>query len=204
MSKSAMNLNVSILLIVCVCTITPAFAAPVQNPANGHWYELVQSQQGFIDWAVARNAAATLNFNGMHGHLATITSQAENDFIFNTLSPPDNAWIGGERLPGQSDPKLGWVWITGEPFNYKNWATPPNDGDEPDDLAENCIYYESGDGSWDDEWCSGTDSDVSYYIVEYEPTVAIPTLTQWGMIIFMVIAGLASAYYLRRQRRDNS
>ena len=31
--------------------------------------------------------------------------------------------------------------------------------------------------------------------------VAIPTLTEWGMIIFVVLAGLGAVYYLRRQRR---
>jgi Beta-propeller repeat len=29
----------------------------------------------------------------------------------------------------------------------------------------------------------------------------IPTMNEWGMIIFMALAGLGSAYYLRRQRR---
>ena len=33
---------------------------------------------------------------------------------------------------------------------------------------------------------------------------SIPTLTQWGMIIFMFLAGLGAVYYLRRQRRLNS
>lgn len=32
----------------------------------------------------------------------------------------------------------------------------------------------------------------------------IPTMTEWGMIIFMVLAGLGSVYYLRRQRRTES
>jgi hypothetical protein len=30
---------------------------------------------------------------------------------------------------------------------------------------------------------------------------SVPTMTEWGMIIFMVLAGLGSVYYLRRQRR---
>ena len=34
--------------------------------------------------------------------------------------------------------------------------------------------------------------------------VATPTLTEWGMIIFMVLAGLGAVYYLRRQRRVES
>jgi hypothetical protein len=29
----------------------------------------------------------------------------------------------------------------------------------------------------------------------------VPTLSEWGMIIFMVLAGLGSVYYLKRQRR---
>ena len=33
------------------------------------------------------------------------------------------------------------------------------------------------------------------------PTTPIPTLNEWGMIIFMVLAGLGSVYYLRRQGR---
>jgi hypothetical protein len=32
------------------------------------------------------------------------------------------------------------------------------------------------------------------------PLASIPTMTQWGMIIFMALAGLGSVYYLRRQR----
>jgi hypothetical protein len=31
--------------------------------------------------------------------------------------------------------------------------------------------------------------------------VAIPTMTEWGMIIFIVLAGIGSIYYLRRMKR---
>jgi hypothetical protein len=30
---------------------------------------------------------------------------------------------------------------------------------------------------------------------------AVPTMTEWGMIIFMIVAGIGAVYYLRRQRR---
>jgi hypothetical protein len=30
---------------------------------------------------------------------------------------------------------------------------------------------------------------------------SVPTVTEWGMIIFVVLAGLGSVYYIRRQRR---
>lgn len=33
------------------------------------------------------------------------------------------------------------------------------------------------------------------------PPVNVPTLNEWGMIVFMLLAGLTAVYYLRRQRR---
>lgn len=32
-------------------------------------------------------------------------------------------------------------------------------------------------------------------------SLSVPTLSQWGMILFMVLAGLGSVYYVKRQRR---
>lgn len=37
-----------------------------------------------------------------------------------------------------------------------------------------------------------------------DPATAVPSMTEWGMITFMVLAGLSSAYCLRRQRRTKS
>jgi len=42
-------------------------------------------------------------------------------------------------------------------------------------------------------------TDIGAY--EYQQSTAVPTMTHWGMIIFMVFAGLGAFYYLRRQRR---
>ena len=41
------------------------------------------------------------------------------------------------------------------------------------------------------------------YITQTAKTAktAIPTINEWGMIIFMVLAGLGAVYYMRRQRR---
>lgn len=41
--------------------------------------------------------------------------------------------------------------------------------------------------------------------VHYDlPSVAVPTMNEWGMIIFICLAGLGSIYYLQRQRRSES
>ena len=33
------------------------------------------------------------------------------------------------------------------------------------------------------------------------PLATVPTLTEWGMIFFMALAGLGSVYYIRRRRK---
>ncbi len=49
----------------------------------------------------------------------------------------------------------------------------------------------------------GLHCDIGAY--EYVPTAApIPTLTEWGMITFMLLAGLGAIYYMRRQRKAES
>src|SRR5262249_25165438 len=63
--------------------------------SQGHYYEFVR---GALTYQDARIAAANRTFAGLPGHLATITSAAENDFIstnFNTGNPAEFAWIGG-------------------------------------------------------------------------------------------------------------
>jgi hypothetical protein len=54
---------------------------------------------------------------------------------------------------------------------------------------------------------SGRNNATGSYSIGYtglNSSVAIPTLTDWGMIIFLVPAGLGSVYYLRKQRRTES
>ncbi|MDA8433250.1 MAG: hypothetical protein M0Z60_09860 [Nitrospiraceae bacterium] len=45
-----------------------------------------------------------------------------------------------------------------------------------------------------------------FQVVQAAPAVAepVPTMTEWGMIAFMVLAGLGSAYFLTRRRRIES
>ncbi len=42
--------------------------------------------------------------------------------------------------------------------------------------------------------------DIGAY--EYDSSVSIPAINQWGIIIFMVLAGMGSVYYLRRKRKS--
>lgn len=47
-----------------------------------------------------------------------------------------------------------------------------------------------------------SDSEISQLYNQFlsRSTTAVPTMTEWGMIIFIVVAGLGSVYYLRRRR----
>jgi hypothetical protein len=37
-----------------------------------------------------------------------------------------------------------------------------------------------------------------------DPATAVPSMTEWGMIIFMSLAGLGTIYYIRRQKREDN
>ncbi len=57
----------------------------------------------------------------------TITSEAENEFLVTTFGEGIEYWIGlnDEKEEGK------WVWVTGEPFEYANWAPG-----EPDNYRQ--------------------------------------------------------------------
>lgn len=197
MKKGILTLLLSFLLFFAVASDF-LYAQPILNSSNGHYYQLVYRAQG-ITWYDARNAAASMTFNGWQGHLATVTSNSEEAFLLNNfpeIGGPENIWLGGsdEAIEGN------WRWITGETWSYTNWdasSGEPNGG-----SLENCLEYTDGVAAWNDQSC---DSQRLYFLVEYEApasrTTAVPTLTEWGMIIFMLLAGLGSVYYLKRQRR---
>ncbi|MFC1712669.1 NPCBM/NEW2 domain-containing protein [Candidatus Poribacteria bacterium] len=140
------------------------------NPANGHYYEVIVSSG--IDWDDAREAAESRTLAGLRGHLATITSQAENDFLLSIRPPSDiNLWVGGFQPPGSPEPDGNWKWLTGEPFVYENWATDEPNNPYGNDPNEDSLEFQQ-DGKWNDGvgiWDSGG------YIVEYR-AAAIPLL----------------------------
>ncbi len=209
MKKIKICLILVLLLTFSMYWISVSSAAQnpnvVQNPDNGNLYELVFVLEG-IDWFSARDAAEAQSFGSSNGHLATITSQEENDFILNNIESlipkpcsdndvPCDIWIGGTRDTSQPPSPLAWEWVTGEPFTYANWA----EGEPDEPGVEDCIYFQ-GDGFWDDEDCLDT-NDVFYYLIEYEEVSnPIPTMNEWGMIITVVGLGLIGLFVIRGKR----
>jgi hypothetical protein len=149
-------------------------AVPVLWDTNGHYYEIIIGSER-INWDDARIAAEGSTYLGLQGHLATITSYEENLFIswHTDLGNGDvggiieDKWLGGYQVAGSSEPDQGWQWVTGEAFNYANWAFPGEPNNNPD--GENAIIFQhdwSNDGK---EWNDLTSSWAqSGYVIEYE------------------------------------
>ncbi|HSI32240.1 MAG: lectin-like protein [Phycisphaerae bacterium] len=106
-----------------------AGAAPVQwttaSGGNGHYYEAVFVGASGITWAAAEADAVARG-----GHLASVTSAAENAFVYSLVSDPSwwhssgggsyvGPWIGGTR-PTTST--TAWGWTDGSAWAYTNWA----------------------------------------------------------------------------------
>ena len=126
------------------------------NPDTGEFYKLNQNvfyldgsfymksdwfDTGGMDWPTAYNNAKTKIFNGMKGYLMTITSDAENKFVYDQIfkaeqedgkSPDDfGSWIGGTRtIPRGGYDASTWNYkIADDGCNqYWAWACGPEAG----------------------------------------------------------------------------
>lgn len=162
---------------------------------EGNTYQFVE---GEFSWDVASAACTNLD-----GHLVTVTSQEENNFLV-SLASGRNVWAGGRQPLGQPSPSAGWQWVTGETWSFTNWNDgEPNDnndieGDEEPVAQENCLEFRT-DGSWNDDECV----DPHNYICETEPSTLapakpIPTLAQWTMVSLVMLFGIIGVRRLRR------
>ena len=73
----------TLFLIFLIQGIAYADSAWIQNPDNGHWYKRIDTE---VTWQSAKAYAESLD---MGAYLATITSQEENDFVWNNLGSSD-------------------------------------------------------------------------------------------------------------------
>jgi hypothetical protein len=124
--KSVLNL---VGVIAFLTVAVPAQAAPILWAGNGHYYEAVQAN---ITWDQSKAAAAAMSYLGLSGHLATLTSAEEDEFVA-TLNPsPGYYTLGGSQSRSATSFDTGWSWVTGEPWVFTRWNGAP-DGPEPND-----------------------------------------------------------------------
>ena len=135
---------------------------------NGHFYELLGDSTS-ISWTAANDAAIARG-----GHLATISSGAENSFVAG-LGTSNLRWIGGYQPPGSPEPGGNWSWVTGEPFTYTNWYPgEPNNGVGGFEPQNYIVLWEVG-SSWVDNNNLGPGGfATSKFVVEYDRTALAP------------------------------
>ena len=179
--------SLAFTLMSVVLYVPSAMANPVQWTAatggNDHWYEVVDVDCCSFSWDRARAAASDPCFQGLRGHLVTVTSQAETDFLVSSFGASmSNKWMGGFQTPPgpEVDPAADWEWITGETWSYTNWG-----GNEPSNSGGDENYLEFRDnpnpGDWNDDKLDGF---TVGYVIEYEgdcDPVQVESST-WGSI----------------------
>jgi len=146
-----------------------------QNNYNGHSY---YRSTGSAYWTDARTACSN-----MGGHLVTVTTSAENTFIYN-LWP--SGWIGltDEITEGT------WRWVTGETYSYTSW----NPG-EPNNAGNEDYVQFVGGGKWNDL----PNNQSLPYVLEFEYIV---TYTPW--VIQQTVYTNSSGYYSFSQSTNPS
>lgn len=82
-------------------------------PQTKHFYRYIK-MRGIL-WTEARDSAASMDYYGLKGYLATITSSIENDFIWSKIDGV--GWIGAN----DSTMEGTWKWVTGPEAGTVFW-----------------------------------------------------------------------------------
>ena len=155
------------------------------NPLTEHFYEYVASSGS---WTTAKNSAENRSYFGRVGYLATMSSEAENNFIWKLMS--SDGWFGGSDELSQVNIAKGvtafasqaavegkWHWVTGpeKGTQFSNGNTPSTTvisgqyhkwaGGEPNNAGGEhyAQFYSANNGSWNDL----PNTNLPGYICEY-------------------------------------
>lgn len=128
-----------------------------------HYYQTVYVASGNLNWFQAAYLAQDAG-----GYLASINSEEENSFVFEQVSDKKFFWffppytggsrmnhyeigigpfLGGYQEEGGREPDVGWKWLSGEPWEYSNWAVNLNDGVIDKDPRDNSQPNDSGNSA---------------------------------------------------------
>lgn len=175
-----------------------------QFAVNGHYYAWIDNPLSWPDANTAANAYSTVH-NGTtlnNWHLATITSQAENDFLAQiVLGLPgsysgsigdDRAWIGLFNEFGGNN----FEWVTGESTSYTNWFSgEPNN---PTGTVATLGRYSNG--QWNDEYNDPNNGGFGplAFLIEHDPLV-VPLPAAFWLFGSALIAGFVGIPRRRKQ-----
>lgn len=141
-----------IWLAAAVCCVLGGVSAWGET-ALGHRYEIVPWTQG---WTAAKADAEARG-----GHLATFTSEAECNAVYDLFGNELlGCWLGGTDAGHEGV----WEWVTGEAWKYSRWQAK-----QPDNVNESQHYLSlkfDFNLNWDDDYeVSGFGTEK--YLLEY-------------------------------------
>ncbi len=151
------------------------------SPDTGSHYEVIRTP---VTWKAANDLAQARSYNGRPGHLASVTSLAEHQFLL-TIGDLNGLWIGGIQKPGSST-SAGWNWTTAEVSNFTRWNPgEPNDLSGTSEDESHTEYAANGSGGfgWNDVSASRVNPGL---IVEYSGNSAVrysPSTGSWYQIV---------------------
>lgn len=173
--------------LLTVSTTASGLPSFYWNPAvggNGHTYYIAPNN---ITWAQAEAMAQTLG-----GHLATVNSLAENNWLLSIW--PQGGYIGFNDLQQEGN----FVWTSGENSSFTNWSGgEPNDNLGAEDIT---ILYTAG-------WSDGTaDINPWYGYIEvagpgFAVTPASATV-QVGANMILTVVGQANGALSYQWRKN--
>ncbi|MDC7223183.1 MAG: hypothetical protein PQJ60_05535, partial [Spirochaetales bacterium] len=121
------------------------------------WFEAVYVSTGNLNWYQTAYLAQEAG-----GYLASITSEEENSFVFELVNDEKyfsffdadgphygigiGPFLGGYQPEGSIEPAGGWSWLSGEKWDYTNWAQNLDDGVTDKDPRNNTQPNNSAGG----------------------------------------------------------
>ncbi len=148
---------------------------------RGNYYLVVDAPN--MMWKEAKAACEE-----MGGHLATVTTKAEQEFLAGYIGRHTGTYF----LGGYKFTDTNWEWVTGEPWGYTNWRY-----DQPDDKGGSQSFLRLAYSSqynwyynWDDIQSFGDNGVPTHYICEWDTDTPVSIAEHNGHYYSVINLGL--------------